>query len=360
MKVCFFGSYSPDPMNDILKKKLELQGFEIVECNEEIKNVGTFFRAYFKLPFKHHKLTYDVMIIPLWRALITLPLAKVLSKKPIVYYGYMPIYDTVVYDRKIAKPNSLLARLVYFVEKMAWRWSDMILKESFAEIDYFANQFKIDKKKFRRLLISAEESKFLPCQFKESQKNFVVLYHGTFIPHHGVDIIIEAAKILSEENEIIFKFFGKGQTLAENKELAKKHKLKNVHFMGWVEFDELSDNINKSDVCLGIFGDNPKSIYGVTNKNYQILCSQKPLITRDSPALQEINAVNQKNCMLVPPNNPKKLAEAILYLKNNSNIRKEIALNGRNLFVNDLSLEETSKQLTKYLLELMNQKPLQN
>jgi len=134
MKICFFGSYTSDPMNSILKKKLELQGIEIIECNEEIKNLFSFFRAYLKLPFKHRKKKYDLMIIPLWRALITLPLAKIISKKPIIYYGYMPIYDTVVNDRKIAKPNSILARFIFFVEKMAWRWSDMILKESYTEI----------------------------------------------------------------------------------------------------------------------------------------------------------------------------------------------------------------------------------
>jgi len=355
MKVCFFGSYAPDPMNSLLKKKLEMQGIETVECNEEITNVFSFFRAYFKLPFKNRKIKYDIMIIPLWRALITLPLAKIISRKPILYFGYMPIYDTIVNDRKIAKPNSVLAKFIFFVEKTAWRWSDMILKESNAEIDYFSNQFNVDKKKFRRLLISSDESKFPSCQFKEFHEKFVVLYHGTFIPHHGVDTIIKAARILSEENKIIFKLCGKGQTLAENKELAEKNKLKNVEFLGWLEFDKLIENINHSDVCLGIFGDSSKATYGVTNKNYQILCSQKPLITRDSPAMQEINAENRKNCILVPPNDPKKLAEAILFLKDNSEERKKIAMNGRKLYVDKLSMSETSKQLVQYLQELLSE-----
>lgn len=353
MKVCLFGSYAMDPMNSILKKKLELKAIEIIECHEEIKNVGSFFKAYFKLVFRHRKLKYDIMIIPLWRAIFTLPLAKIISKKPIVYYGYMPIYDTYVNDRKKTKPNSILARLIFLVEKITCRWTDMILKESYAEIDFFTNQFKIDKKKFRRLLISADESKFLPCDFKEPQKSFVVFYHGTFIPHHGVATIIEAAKILSEDKEIIFKFCGKGQTVEENVETVKKYNLKNVNFLGWVEFDNLLQNINNSDVCLGIFGDSSKASYGVTNKNYQIFCSQKPLITRDSPAMREIGAQNLKNCVLVPPKDPKKLAEAILYLKNNSNKRKEIALNGRKLFVDDLSLDMTSNQLVTYLKEFL-------
>ncbi len=117
MKVCLFGSYAQDPMNSLLKKKLEMQGIEIFECNEEITNVFSFFRAYFKLPFKNRKIKYDIMIIPLWRAVITLPIAKLISRKPILYYGYMPIYDTVVNDRKIAKPNSVLAKFIFLWRK---------------------------------------------------------------------------------------------------------------------------------------------------------------------------------------------------------------------------------------------------
>jgi len=51
----------------------------------------------------------------------------------------------------------------------------------------------------------------------------------------------------------------------------------------------------------------------------------------------------------------KKLAEAILFLKDNQEERKKIALNGRKLFVDKLSMEETSKQLARYLQELLNE-----
>ena len=352
MKVCLFGSYAKDPMNELLKKKLELQNVEVVECNEEIHGVGSFFSANLKIILKHRKIDYDILILPLWRSLFTLPLAKIISKKPILYYGYMPIYDTVVNDRKMMKKNSVKAKIIYFVEKMCWRFSDMIIKESDAEIDYFSKQFKVDTKKFRRVLISADESKFPVCEFKEPQDSFVVLYHGTFIPHHGTDVIIEAAKILSDKKDIIFKLCGDGVTKISTEKLSQSYDLGNVKFLGWVPFEELLENIMQSDVCLGIFGDISKASYGITNKNYQIFCSQKPLITRESPAMKEIEAENGKNCILVPANDPQKLADAILFLKNNVNKRKEIALAGRKLFVDHLSMSETSKHLVNCLKEL--------
>jgi len=49
------------------------------------------------------------------------------------------------------------------------------------------------------------------------------------------------------------------------------------------------------------------------------------------------------------------LAEAILFLKDNSEERKKIAMNGRKLYVDKLSMSETSKQLVQYLQELLNE-----
>ena len=76
----------------------------------------------------------------------------------------------------------------------------------------------------------------------------------------------------------------------------------------------------------------------------------------DSEAIREITAENEKNCILVPPNDPKKLADAILFLKNNPHKRESIAKAGRELYVKNLSLEKTGKVLVGYLQELIRKK----
>ena len=106
MKVCLFGPYVMAQMNLVLKKKLEFQGIEIVECKEEIYNrMISIIPVYVKLFFKHRKLDYDIMIIPKWRGALALPLAKIISKKPIVYFAYSSPYDVLVTDRKNFKPK---------------------------------------------------------------------------------------------------------------------------------------------------------------------------------------------------------------------------------------------------------------
>ncbi len=353
MKVCLFGTYVPGLMVSILKKRLKLQKIEVFECSQDIrKNFFSVASAYLKLAKKHKNLDYDVMIIPLWRGAIALPLAKIITRKPIIWYANASAYDGLINDRKTFKPNSIQATFITFFEKLNAKLADMIIKESNADIDYFLDKFGGKEKKFRKLYISADEELFPPCPFKETQESFNVLYFGKFIPFHGVEMIIEAAKILSQNNDVVFKFCGEGQTKKEMEDLVAKYDLKNVKFLGYIPHESLLDSINESDVCLGVFGNTGKETRMITNKIYNILCSQKPLITLDTKAVKEIELENEKNSILIP-REPKKLSDAILFLKNNPLIRQEIAEKGRKLFVNKLSVKETSKDLMGYLQELI-------
>jgi glycosyltransferase involved in cell wall biosynthesis len=353
MKVCLFGTYIPGLMISILKKRLELKNIEVVECSEDIhKNIFSVVSAFLKLAKKNKKIDYDIIIIPLWRGAIALPLAKIISRKPIVWYANASAYDGLINDRKTFKPNSIQAKFITFFEKLNAKLAHMIIKESYADIDYFLGKFGGEKKKFRRLFLSADEDLFPPCPFKETKQSFNVLYFGKFIPFHGVEMIIEAAKILSQNNDVIFKFCGEGQTKKEMEDLVAKYDLKNVKFLGYIPHESLLDSINESDVCLGVFGNTGKETRMITNKIYNILCSQKPLITLDTKAVKEIELENEKNSILIP-REPKKLSDAILFLKNNPLIRQEIAEKGRKLFVNKLSVKETSKDLMGYLQELI-------
>jgi len=361
MKICFFGSYIKDSFGipsgnggTLLKKILETQKVELVECHESIESFISFIPAYFKLFFKHRKLDYDIMMIP-WRGILTLPLAKIIHKKPIIYIPAFSIYDTLVNDRKIIKKNSLKAKFVHFVDKTACKWSDLIVLESTEEINYFVKEYGLQEEKFRQCPLAADESIFNPLSVKNQNTKFVVLYFGSFIPLHGVETIVNAALILKKYVDIEFRICGKGQTKDKIENIIEKNNLTNVKLLGLVPKEKLVENIKKSDVCLGIFGDTLKAQKVITNKAFQILASRKPLITRESPASLEANLTNKKNCMLVPPANPEKLSEAILFLKNDPFILQQIAEKGYQTYMKYLSMDAVGKKLVASAQELIAQ-----
>jgi len=301
MKVCLFGSYVKDSYGipsgnggTLLKKILENQNIEVIECHEPLDKYATIVSAYFKLFSKHRKIDYDLMIIP-WRGILTLPLAKLIHRKPIIYFPAFSIYDTLVNDRKKIKKNSFKAKFIHFVDKQSCKWVDKIVLESTEEINYFVNEFGLPKEKFCQLPLAADESIFFPTSTSLSDKNqFVVLFFGTFIPLHGIETIVKSAAILKNHYDISYIICGDGQTKPQIEKIIKKNNLKNVKLLGLVSKETLVENIKNSDVCLGIFGNTLKARKVVTNKGFQILASKKPLITMESPAAIEFHLVNRK------------------------------------------------------------------
>ncbi len=296
------------------------------------------------------------MLIP-WKGILTLPLAKVIHKRPIIYFAAFSIYDTLVNDRKKIKKDSFKAKFVHFVDKIACKWSDLIILESTEEKQYFCKEFGLPKEKFGLCPLSADESIFFPNNEEEKIKNkFTVLFFGSFIPLHGIDIIVKAATILRKNEEIVFKICGDGQTKPEITKMISDQKIKNIELLGIVSKNVLLENIHSSDVCLGIFGSTTKARKVLTNKVFQILASKKPLITMESPTTKEYQLVDKKNCLLVPPANPEKLAEVILFLKNDPKKRKDIAEQGYKIYCEHLSMDVTGKKLVNYIHELIESK----
>jgi len=64
----------------------------------------------------------------------------------------------------------------------------------------------------------------------------------------------------------------------------------------------------------------------------------------ESPAADESGLENDVNCILVPPADPKRLAEAILFMKDNPQKREQITSNGYKLYNEKLSMDFVGKK----------------
>jgi len=338
MRVCFFGSYENGSLPSRIKTLLENEGVEVIECQEDVKNIFQLILSYPKLLFKHRKLDYDVMIVP-WRGIMTLPLARVIKKGPIMYFAYVSLYDSFVCDRQYFSENSIQAKFIRFCDKRACKLSDITILENFETINWFCKEYKLKKENFRKLIWGADDDKFKPLTIKKREKIFLVSFLGSFIPFHGVDTIVECAEILKNHDDIKFVIMGKGQTWKENYDKAIKKGLKNIEFTGFIPFKKVLEHLNNSDVTLGVFGDYERRTNVVANKVLQMLLCQKPLITRDTPVMHEIGMKDEENCLLIPCNDPAALSDAILKLKNSQTLSENI---GRNSYTFAKQITEES------------------
>jgi len=352
MKVCIFmGSY--DFVEDkLFQDILEKQQIEVVECREKINNIPSFITGYVKLFFRHINLNYDLMLIH-WRGIMAYPLARLVCRKPIIYWANLSIYHTIIEDRKKAKPNSFYAKFVHFVEKYVCQHSDMIITESKAQTDYLVNEYNLNPRKFKNVVNSVDEKLIKQIPFKQQGKKLSVLFFGSFAPAHGIDIIIESARILCDNEDIIFNLMGDGPEKEKMEKLVLKYGLKNVIFSGYYTYEKLIPKLAETDICLGIFGKSEKAANVIPNKVLQILASQKPMITMEAKGIKEINLQNEENSILIPKGDPQSLANAILLLKNNVELRKKIAINGNALYWEKLSNKQVGRKLLKFFNEVI-------
>ena len=95
--------------------------------------------------------------------------------------------------------------------------------------------------------------------------------------------------------------------------------------------EEEDDNDGETDVCLGIFGRTEKASRVIPYKAYEALAMRKPLITGDSKASREL-LVDGVHALLSPMSDPAALAERLLRLRDDPELRRAIAAAGHELF----------------------------
>ena len=346
MTVCFFGTYNPSyPRNRVLIKGLEENGVEVILCYDHSWR----FLKYLKLFWKHWKIRkkYDFLLVGFPGHLV-IPLAKLISRKPVVFDAFISWYDTYVWDRRLVKEKSFKALFYFFLDWLSCKLADKIILDTEEHIKYFTKTFGIkNKEKFIRIFVGSDDSIFFPREHKKETDKFLVHFHGKYIPVQGVEYIVKAAKLLEKEN-VQFNLIGNGQTHQMAKNLTKELDVKNINFIDFLPQEEIVKYIGQADVCLGIFGKTEKATRAIPNKVYEAIACKKPTITADTPAIREL-FTNRDNCLFCRKADEKDLANKILELKNNTELKSKIAENGYKIFKEKLIPKILGKELKSVL-----------
>lgn len=276
---------------------------------------------------------YDLVFIGFYGHFLVL-LLRYFINQPILFDAFISTYDTLCFDRMLFSPNSVFGRLSYLIDKTSCDWANSILLDTPQHIEYFKNTFGLSHKQMYSIPVGCDESIFFPREGEDMTKveSFKVLSYSTYLPLHGMDVIIQAAHKLEGDKSICFNLIGNGQEYNRVKRYAEIHKLRNVNFYPPVSINEIPDFIEKSSIVLGgHFGSSEKAQRVIPGKIYQALAMQKAIIASDTPANRGL-LTHEVNAILIPPNDPDALAAAILFLKKNKNLTEEISINGRLLF----------------------------
>jgi glycosyltransferase involved in cell wall biosynthesis len=111
--------------------------------------------------------------------------------------------------------------------------------------------------------------------------------------------------------------------------------------------------MSRADCCLGFFGENPRATRVFTNKVVETLAVGRPLITCKNEPVQEL-LKDGESALLVERANPQAIADAIRQLREDAALRKRLAQNGHERFLQNCTLEVFSQKLKNVIEEMLN------
>jgi glycosyltransferase involved in cell wall biosynthesis len=245
------------------------------------------------------------------------------SRRPdsILLDGFISIYDTLVFDRKLLRKGHFLARLLRAVECRSFDLASRVITDTEENAAYYSRLFSVPIEKFTPLPLSTNEVDYQikptrpSSEFVESRENGPrqVLFVGTLVPLHGIDVILKAAHILQKE-KIRFRLIGDGQQRQIVKAQVKT--LPNVTWVHeWIGPRLLNKEIHAADICLGIFGNSAKAERVCPLKIYSYACCGSAIVTAASPCMKGLNERDSEPWLaMVPANDPAALSAEIVRL----------------------------------------------
>ena len=356
MRVCYFGIYSTGavyPRNNSIIRGLREAGVTVAECRvaltesfagrsavaqSRLRMIGFGLRllwSFIVLGLKLLRLPRpDLFVVghPGYFHLHFLWLCTRLVHRgvPIVYDVFIPLYDAVVWDRNYLQPHSLLARAVHGLEASVCNLADLVLGDTHEHCRYLHQEFQVP---FERLAVVFVGSVITapPAGPLPAGPRFRVLWFGTYIPLHGPETIVRAAKLLEDDTEIQFHLIGRGQLEPQTKALAAELGIRNIEYEDWVPVESLHRPIAAAHLVLGIFGATAKAGRVIPTKAVDTAAVGRPLLTSDTPAIREVYR-HRENAYLVPAADAEALARGIRELKADPELLARLGRNHAKLY----------------------------
>ena len=332
LHVCYFGTYRAGySRNQILIEGLRRNGIKVTECHQSLwrgiedrikvigggwsnpKFWGRVIQTYFRLMVNYSKIPdYDFLMVG-YPGQFDVFLARILSLlkgRPLGWDVFMSIY-LIALERGLGKKHPQILRVLRRIEGWALRLPHLLVIDTRDYALWMQDTHGIKADRFSLVPTGADDRVFHRRAIPpKTDRSFLVLYYGSFIPNHGVEFIVEAAYLLREQEGLQFEFIGDGPDRPKVWEQAQKYRLKNLSFVDWLDKEALVLRIQQADICLGAFGTTPQSVMTVQNKIYEGLAMAKPVITGDSPAVRR-NLTPGENIWVCRRADPQALAEAI-------------------------------------------------
>lgn len=213
------------------------------------------------------------------------------------------------------------------IENFAYKKAHKVISVLPYSLDYMVKH-KLNPNKFNYIPNGVEENKkTAKLTIKLPKSKFIIGYTGTVGIANKIKILLEAAKALKNEKDILFVIVGDGGEKDKLQEYVIKNELKNVLFYDPISKDEIPKLLENVNVAYIGWRNIDLYKYGTSaNKVFDYMLAAVPIINVINV---KKNIVNEANCgVTICSDNYQDLAQAIKKLYNMS--KAELTKIGKN------------------------------
>jgi colanic acid biosynthesis glycosyl transferase WcaI len=173
---------------------------------------------------------------------------------------------------------------------------------------------------------------------------FVVTHAGNLGYVYDLDTLLDAAALLRNEPDIVFLIVGDGVARPALERKAAELQLENVRFLPFQPHADLPFLRATSDVQVSLYRPGAGR-YSMPSKVYEIMASGRRLLASADAESDVWKLVAEAGCgVCVPPLEPRRLAEAVLALRDDAEGRQEMGRRGRELACQHYSVAAVVEQ----------------
>jgi glycosyltransferase involved in cell wall biosynthesis len=345
LRLLWLGSYESDyPRNRVLISGLRQLGVEVIECHAPIWERQRHKAGAFLRPGNLIATAGDLLRswVRLGRAQARLEGVDAVvigyPSQPDVLFGWAVARRRrvpLVVDAMISMSDAFSDRGVGGVgarglagaDRLTLGRAEVVIADTDANREYLRMRFGLPDPRVATVPVGADPTVFPPAPPPRHAGH--ALFVGKLAPLHGVDVVLEAARMAGTPP---VRIIGSGQLDGWLADELERDPPSGVSHVPWVPFAQLGDEIRAASICLGVFSPSERVGRVVPNKVWQAMAVGRPIITADGPAPREV-LEDERSALLVPPGDAGALADALRRLGEDADLRRELSAAARRRYV---------------------------
>ena len=313
-----------------------------------------YFNTYKKINIKFDSCLIYIPPLPLYRLALRI---KKYSNTPSIL-NFQDFHPQELIDVGVMR-NPIWVKIMEYIEKQAYKNADYITVLSKKGVKYVIDKGGDSSRIshiYNGVLIENFDKEKIKKNFKIKQgiqNKKLITYAGILSPYQGLDKILDAAKMLRDENDLLFYIVGEG---SEKKHLENRifnENIKNVKILPFQKRKEYFNIINSSDIVFVTLDERMKAPC-LPGKIKDLLALKKPIIASVSKETETADFIKDSGAGILTE--PKKIDDLYLninLLKNNEKLKNNLGNKGFSYLKKNMDLEKNVEKYEKIISKIV-------